>query len=82
MTTMQDENDFFQSSDLSLVAALCCFGAVIESVDRSAPRAIFYIRREKGLDALVEAFFAHTLQVDPLLYFNCLREAKTRLYGR
>ncbi len=78
-----DENDLFQtSSDLSLVAALCCFGAVIENVDRSAPRAVFYIRREKGLDQLVQAFWAHELQVDPLVYFNCLKEAKSRLYER
>lgn len=76
-----NENDLFQSSDLSLVAALCCFGAVIESVDRSAPRAVFSLRREKGVDALVEAFFGHALQVEPLSYFNALKEAKTRLYG-
>ena len=74
---------YYETSDLSLVSALCCFGAKIEAVEHNnGPRATFYIRREKGLDGLVEAFFAHTLQVDPLLYFNCLREAKTRLYGR
>ena len=78
---MQDENELFQSSDLSLVAVLCCFGAVIESVDRSAPRAVFYVRREKGLDQLVQAFHSHSLQVEPLAYFNALKEAKSRLYS-
>ena len=78
---LKHENEYFESSDLSLVAALCCFGAVIDSVDRSSPRAIFSIQHEKALNALVEAFFAHTLQVDPLTYFNCLKEAKSRLYG-
>ena len=76
------ENDYFDSSDLSLVAALRCFGARIETVDRSNPsRAIFHIPREKGLDQLVEAFWAHELKVDPLVYFNALKEAKSRLYG-
>lgn len=78
---MTNENESFESSDLSLVAALCCFGAVIESVDRSAPRAVFFIRREKGLDQLVQAFFSHSLTIDPLTYFNALKEAKSRLYG-
>lgn len=81
MQSCLHENEYFETSDLSLVAALCCFGAVIESVDRSAPRAVFYIRREKGLDGLIQGFWAHELQVDPLLYFNCLKEAKSRLYG-
>ena len=78
--TVVNENDLFQSSDLSLVAALCCFGAVIESVDRSAPRAVFSMRREKGLDQLIQAFWSHELNVDPQIYFNALKEAKSRLY--
>ena len=73
-------NDYFETSDLSLTAALCCFGAFIESVDRSAPRAVFFIRREKGLGQLVQAFHAHALQVEPLAYFNALKQAKSRLY--
>ena len=77
----EHENNTFESSDLSLVATLCCFGAVIESVDRSAPRAIFFIRREKGLDQLVQGFHSHSLQVEPLAYFNALKEAKSRLYS-
>lgn len=75
-----NENDLFETSDLSLVAALRCFGAVIEGVNRGSARAVFSLRREKGLDQLVQAYWAHSLQVDPLLYFNCLKEAKTRLY--
>lgn len=77
-----NDNEHFESSDLSLVATLRCFGARIEGVDRSNPsRAIFHIPREKGLDQLVEAFWAHSLKVDPIEYFNALKEAKSRLYG-
>lgn len=78
---MQDENDLFPTSDLSLVAALCCYGAVIESIDRSTPRAVFYIRRENGLEQLVQAFHSHSLRVEPLAYFNAMKEAKSRLYS-
>lgn len=77
-----NENDSFQSSDISLIAALLCQGAKIDSVERNnGPRAVFFIRREKGLDDLVQAFLTHTMQVDPLVYFNALKEAKGRLYS-
>lgn len=77
-----NENDFFGTSDLSLAAALLAHGAMIEAVDRgNGPRATFLFRREKGLDALVEGYWAHALQVEPLRYFNALKEAKSRLYG-
>lgn len=80
MLKTKNANEYFESSDLSLVAALCCYGAVIESVDRSKQRAVFYMRREKGMTSLVQAFYEHTLQVEPLSYFQALRESKTRLY--
>lgn len=77
-----DENEKYETSDLSLVAALCCFGATIAAVERgNGSRAVFYLHHEKGLEGLVRAFWAHSLQVDPLTYFNCLKEAKTRLYA-
>ena len=77
-----DVNEYFESSDLSLVAALLSCGAKIEAVERNnGPRATFCIRREKGLDELVQAFLTHSMQVDPLAYFNALKEAKSRLYG-
>ncbi|MDO8569476.1 MAG: hypothetical protein Q7R89_01700 [bacterium] len=77
-----NENDYFQSADLSLVAALMSFGYSIETIDRTdGSRAIFLIARDKFLDEKVQAFWAHTLTVDPLAYFNCLKEAKTRLYN-
>ena len=74
--------DHFQTSDLSFVAAALCFGAKIETVERNnGPRATFYLRREKGLDGLVDGFYNHSMQLDPLLYFNALKEAKTHLYS-
>ena len=77
-----NENELFCTSDLPLAATLLAHGARIEAVNRNnGPRAIFCFRHEKGLDALVEAFWAHSLQVEPLRYFNALKEAKSRLYG-
>ena len=76
-----DDELLFKTSDLSLVGALCCFGAKIEAVERNnGSRATFYIKREKGLDGLIQAFWSHELKVVPLVYFACLKEANTRLY--
>lgn len=77
-----NENEFFESSDLSLVSALLSFGYNIETVDRTnGSRAVFLIPRDKFLDEKVQSFWSHSLLVDPLTYFNCLKEAKTRLYN-
>lgn len=76
------ENDQFETSDLALAAALLCVGVGIEAVDHVNPkRAVFIFKRLAGLDDTIQAFWQHQLQVDPLSYFNCLKEAKTRLYG-
>ena len=82
MQSVLNENDYFETSDLSLVAGLVACGAKIEAVDRTqGPRANFYIRREPGMDGLVRAFYAHELSVDAFAYFSALKEAKSRLYG-
>lgn len=75
-----NENDFFETSDISLVAALLCFNAVIEEVDRSSARAVFCLRKG-NINELVKEFHNHSLHVEPLTYFNALKEAKSRLYS-
>lgn len=77
------ENEYFESTDLNLVTALCCFGAQIETINkRDRDKSIFLIPHEKGLDALVQAYWGHSLKVDPLLFANYLKENKTRLYQK
>lgn len=79
---MINDNEYFQSSDLALVAVLLSFGYSIGAVGcTNGPRMAFYVLRDQFLDEKVQAFWAHTLTVDPLVYFNCLKEAKTRLYN-
>lgn len=79
---MMMNNNFFQSSDLSLVSALLSIGYNIDSVDKTnGQRAVFLVARDEFLDNKVQAFWSHALMVDPLTYFNCLKEAKTRLYS-
>jgi hypothetical protein len=75
------ENNLFECRDIALASAIFTIGYKIEAIDKSNPtRAIFVFKRDKELDEIVQSFWSHTLQVDPLNYFNSLKEIKTRLY--
>ncbi|MBT7558195.1 hypothetical protein HN615_14930 [Candidatus Woesearchaeota archaeon] len=80
---MLNENDVLSTQDMSLTATLCYFNYKIVGVDRreDSSKVYFLIEREKGLDETIQAFWSHTLKVEPLAYFNCLKEVKTRLYN-
>ncbi len=76
-----NENHYFSTSDMSLATTIYYFGSKIEAIDKSdESRAIFIFPRDKELDSLIQAFWSHSLQVDPLTYCNSLKEIKTRLY--
>lgn len=78
---MKMKNEFFETSDMALCAALCCLGYTLDCVDKTTPtRAIFVISREDGLDEAIQHYWSHTLSVDPMAYFGALKELKTRLY--
>lgn len=77
-----NENKYFESSDLSLITTLASIGYNVEAIDRNnGSRATFLIPRDKFLDEKIQAFWSHSITVDPLIYFNCLKELKTRLYN-
>lgn len=76
------QNDYFQSSEIALCAALCFHGYHIDSVDKKNPsKAIFLIKRDKQLDDLIQKYWTHQLQVEPMSYFNFLKELKARIYS-
>ncbi|MEI7810235.1 MAG: DUF5659 domain-containing protein [bacterium] len=78
---MIKEQNFFECSDISLASTLFYFGYKIETINKNNPaRAIFIFERDKKLDELIQGFWSHSLVVDPLGYFNSLKEIKTRLY--
>jgi hypothetical protein len=82
MNEILKENDFFKTSDISLSSTLCCCGYQIEAIDRNNPsKAIFWIRRDDQLDDLIKLYFTHQLKIDPIGFFNCLKEIKTRIYN-
>jgi hypothetical protein len=83
MSKILKEKDYFKSSDISLCSALCCcYGYQIEAIDKQNPsKAVFLIKRDKQLDGLIQLYFTHQLRVEPLSFFNFLKEIKTRIYN-
>lgn len=81
MSKTLQEKDYFKSTDICLCAALCCYGYQIETIDRQNPsKAVFLIKKNEQSDDLIQLYFTHQLKVEPLSFFNFLKEIKTRIY--
>ncbi len=81
MNKLLKEKDYFKSSDLTLITALCCDGYQVEAIDRSDPsRVVFSVRRNEFLDEVLQLYFSHQLKVDPLEFAAVQKELKTRIY--
>lgn len=82
MEEILKEKDYFKSSDMCLCSALCCYDYQIEAIDKQNPaKVIFLIKRDEQLDDLIKQYFTHQLRVEPLSFFNFLKEIKTRIYN-
>lgn len=83
MKELLKEKDYYKTSDLSLASALISLGYPIEAIERNNPseRATFLIKRDDELDNLIQLYFTGQLRVEPLSYFNNLKNLKTRLYN-
>jgi hypothetical protein len=76
-----EEKDFFKSSDLSLIAALQLYGYQVVAMDRSnSEKVVFVIERDEKLSELIQAFWSRSLRVEPLAYFESLKNIKARIY--
>ena len=74
--------DFYRTSDMALCSTLCCYGYQIEATDKQKPeKIVFLIKKDERIDDLIKLYFTHELKVDPLSYFNYLKEIKTRIYN-
>lgn len=76
------ETDFYRTTDIALVSALSCYGYQIETIDKQNPsKVIFLISKDDKINSLIQQYFVHQLQVEPLMFFNFLKEIKTRIYN-
>lgn len=82
MTKILEERDYFKTTDICLCAALCYCGYQVEAIDKQDPsKVIFLIERDEELDGLIQLYFTHQFRVEPLKFFNSLKEIKIRIHN-
>ena len=77
------DNQFYKTADLALVAVLLLFiPDSLEVVDRGNPyRVLFCFGKSPELDSLVKRYWSRELQVEPLTFFNQIKQVKVRIYA-
>jgi len=81
MTQRELNENYYQTSDLSLTTTISLFFP-IEKIDRSNIRkAIFIFRKTPELEKLIDQYFRNEIKISPQVYFNQLRVVKARLYA-
>ena len=80
MTKKPKDNLYFKTADLALVALLRLYNYQIISTERLERQIIFCIMRDKKIEKIISDFRSHRLKIDPLLYFNSLKETKSYIY--
>lgn len=79
---LQEDAFFTKTTDISLCATLCCVGFKISEIEQGPNgRAIFSFEKSEKLGKIVKQYFNHELKVEPLTYFNFLKEIKTQIYN-
>lgn len=79
---MADYDDYFETHDLALVAALVEYGESPIKLDRSNPRRVIFIfENDEKLQSTVSDYWLNHLKVNPKTYFDSLKHLKTRIYS-
>ena len=78
-----EENQFYKTADLALVAVLLLFiPDSLEVCDWTNPhKVLFAFKRSDKLDELVAKYWKRELKVEPQAFFNQLKLAKVRIYA-
>ncbi len=74
------ESDHFKTTDMSLVSTLIYLGYQITAIDDHNPSKVhFVIKRDGKTDEVIQSYWNKELSVEPLAFFNCIKEVKTRI---
>ena len=79
----RNNTEGFRTADLSLTAALCVSGFVVEEMERVSPtRSVFIFKDSSDLQESVNGYWRGDLRVEPQSFFNQLKTIKARIYER
>ncbi len=77
-----NENDSFETGDMPLAALLAYCGYSIEAIDKSDHlRAEFTFGRDEKMAGIIQLYWRKQLKVEPIRYFSCIKEIKSRLHN-
>lgn len=77
-----NKDEFYKTTDICLAATLCVLYFKIELIEKiSHSKSVFVFRNSAELSSITKSFFNHELKVEPLGFFNSLKEIKTRIYN-
>ena len=81
-SVLADEDKFFLSHDLGLVAFLLCDGFELAGLDKSVrSKVLFSIKRGKGIDQSITDYWNFSASVDPQSFFNQMKRLKNQIFS-
>ncbi len=82
MTIKKEPAQYFKTSDLLITSYLIYSGYTLEQIDRAnKSKAVFCVLRDKNIDQIIEDYWQKKLLVEPIAFFNTIKEIKSRLYN-
>lgn len=79
---LEENLDYFYTSDMGLTAALFTAEFQIYSIDKKNPsKATFIFKKDRDLEKFVERYWSDKLVVNARTYFNNLKMLKNRIYS-
>lgn len=73
-------SELYSTADLTTAVTLSLFFP-IEAIDKANPKkAVFFFKRQEGLDRVLERYWRRELSVEPQAFAAQLKTIKTRLY--
>ncbi len=79
---MNENNNYYKSSDLGCSAALITAGFELMTIEKNDPkRVIFVFDISKEIQLSAEDYLSDRLQVSARRYFENLRVLKSRIYA-
>lgn len=81
--TKVEQTECYRTTDLALSSVLLLYlPDALEVVNRENPRrVVFVFRKSDKLDKLVDRFWSGKLRIEPRLFFEGIKTAKTRIYA-
>jgi len=81
MNKLLKNNEYFQTSDLTLASCLITIGFALEVLDKAIPSKVqFIFKKDKSLERTIQAYWLKELKLEPQAFSANQKMLKTRLY--